>query len=139
MNQASPVSSWSGLLAAVAAILITAAAAWVIGPDSPDRRHAILFSAATCLIGSIGGGVISCQAAGTAAGRAALPLASMAFRLAPALVALGWLQAGGARLRAAGAGEILVGCYLAALGAEVARIIIRGRNPGPRPRGGGGV
>lgn len=132
-------TSRGGLTVPVAAIALTASAAWLIGPDLPDRRQALLFAAATCLLGNLAAWAIGLCPAGTAAGRAALPLAAVALRLAPALVALGWLQAGGARLRAAGAGELLVAFYLAALGADVARIIIRGRNSGPRPRGGSRV
>jgi len=132
-------SSWVGLTIAVAAIALAAAAAWLVGPDTPDRRHALLFAAATCLLGTALAWAVGLRPPGTAAGRAALPLAAMALRLAPSLVSLAWLQAGGAPLRAAGAGEMLVFFYLAALGADLARIIIEGRNSGPRPRGGGGV
>jgi len=139
MNDSSPGTSWGGLAVTVAAIALVAAVAWLIGPDTPDRHEALVFAAATCLIGSVAAWAVGLRPAGTAAGRAALPLAAMTLRLAPALVALAWLQAGGARLQAAGAGELLVACYLAALGADVARIIIRGQNSGPRPRGGGGV
>jgi hypothetical protein len=123
----------------VAATAFAATAAWFFGPHTPDRRQAILFAAATCLTGSVGAWAVGLRPTGTAAGKAALPLAAMALRLAPALAALAWLPTGGARLRAAGAGEILVACYLAALGADVARIIIGRRNSITRPRGGGGV
>ena len=139
MNRSFWGSRWGGLAAAVAAITLAAGLAWLIGPDDPDRRQALVFAAATCLLGSIGAWSISLWPAGTTAGRAVLPLAAMGLRLAPALAALGWLQASGATLRAAGAGELLVVFYLAALGADLARIIIGGRNSVPRPRGGGGV
>jgi hypothetical protein len=68
------------------------------------------------------------------AGRVTAPLAATSLRLAPALVALGWLQTGGRPLADAGAGEFLVGFYLAALAAEVIRMIIVGR-AGARRRG----
>lgn len=139
MNDSSPGTSWGGIAVAVAAIALAGAVAWLLGPDTPDRRQALSLAAATCLFGSVAAWAVGLRPAGTAAGRAAVPLAAMTLRLAPALVALAWLQAGGARLRAAGAGELLVAFYLAALGAEVARIIIRGRNSSPRPRGGAGV
>ena len=139
MNDSSRGSSWGGIAVAIAAIALAVAVAWLIGPDTPDRRQALGFAAATCIFGSVAAWATGLRPAGTAAGRAAIPLAAMALRLAPALVALAWLQSGGARLRAAGAGELLVACYLAALGADVVRIIIGGRNSSPRPRGGGGV
>ncbi|MFM8434898.1 MAG: hypothetical protein ACKOBP_06065 [Planctomycetia bacterium] len=139
MNDSSPDTSGGGLAVTVAAIALASTVAWLLGPDTPDRRQAIGFAAATCLFGSVAAWAASLRPAGTAAGRAAVPLAAMTLRLAPALVALAWLQADGARLRAAGAGELLVAFYLAALGADVARIIIGGRNSGPRPRGGAGV
>jgi len=139
MNRSVWGSSWGGLAAALAAIAVAACIAWLVGPDTPDHRQALVFAAATCLLGSIGAWASGLRSAGTAAGRAAAPLAAMALRLAPALVALAWLQAGGEKLRAAGAGEMLVVFYLAALGADLARIIIGGRNSGPRPRGGDGV
>lgn len=139
MNDSSPGTPWGGIAVAVAAIALAAAVAWLIAPDTPDRRQAIGLAAATCLAGSVAAWAVGLRPAGTAAGRAALPLAAMTLRLAPALVALAWLQAGGTRLRAAGAGELLVAFYLAALGADVARIIIGGRNSGPRPHGGAGV
>lgn len=139
MNDSSSGPWWRGLTVAVAAITLAAVTAWLIGPNTPDRRQAILFAVATCLFGSVAAWAVGLWPASTAAGRAALPLASIALRLAPALVALGWLQVGGTQLRAAGAGELLVAFYLAALGADVARIIIGRQNSGPRPRGGGGV
>jgi len=139
MNRSFCGSRWGGLVAAVAAIALAAGIAWLVGPDEPSRRQALVFAAATCLVGSIAAWAISLWPAGTTAGRAVLPLAAMGLRLAPALVALAWLQSGGDRLRSAGAGELLVVCYLAALGADLARIIIGRRNSGPRPRGGGGV
>jgi hypothetical protein len=139
MNRSFWNSPRAGLAAAVAAIAIAAGLAWMIGPDDPDRGQALVFAATTCLAGSVAAGAVGLRPAETAAGRAALPLAAMGLRLAPALVALAWLQAGGAKLRAAGAGELLVVFYLAALGADLARIIIGMRNSGRRPRGGGGV
>lgn len=139
MNRSFWGSQWGGLAATVAAIALAAALALLIGPDDSNRRQALVFAAATCLVGHIGAWAISLWPAGTTAGRAVLPLAAMGLRLAPALVALGWLQASGAKLRAAGAGELLVVFYLTALGADLARIIIGGRNSGPRPRGDGGV
>ena len=139
MNRSFPGLRWGGLAASGAALAVAAGLAWLVGPDDADRRQALAFAAATCLAGNIGAGAIGLWPAGTAAGRAALPLAAMGLRLAPALVALGWLQTRGATLRAAGAGELLVIFNLAALGADVVRIIIGGRNTGPRPRGGGGV
>jgi hypothetical protein len=139
MNASSRGNSWGGIAVAIAAIALVVAVAWLIGPDTPDRRQAIGFAAATCIFGSVAAWAVGLRPAGTAAGRAALPLAALTLRLAPALAALAWLQSGGARLRSAGAGELLVACYLAGLGADIVRIIIRGRNSGPRPRGGGGV
>lgn len=139
MNDSSRGSSWGGITVAIAAIAIAVSVAWLIGPDTPHRRQAIGFAAATCIFGNVAAWAVGLRPAGTAAGRAALPLAAMTLRLAPALAGLAWLQSGGARLRSAGAGELLVTFYLAALGADVVRIIIGGRNSGPRPRGGGGV
>jgi len=139
MNDSSRGSSWGKIAVVIAALALAVAVAWLIGPDTPDRRQAIGFAAATCIFGSVAAWTVALRPAGTAAGRAALPLAAMMLRLAPALVALAWLQAGGSELRAAGAGELLVIFYLAALAADLTRIIIGERNSGPRPRGGGGV
>lgn len=139
MNASSRGSSWGGIAVAIAAIALVVAVAWLIGPDTPDRRQSIGFAAATCMLGSVAAWAVGLRPARTAAGRAALPLAALTLRLTPALVALAWLQSGGVRLRSAGAGELLVACYLAALGADIVRIIIGGQNSRPRPRGGGGV
>jgi len=139
MNGSPPGSSAAGLAVTLAALALAGAVAWLIGPDTPDRLEALAFAATACLFGSVAAWAVGLRPAGTAATRAALPLAALALRLTPALLALGWLQSGGARLRAAGAGELLVAFYLAALGADLARIIIGTRNSGPRPRGGAGV
>jgi len=139
MNPSSVGTARSGLAVTVAALAIAAGGAWLVGPGTPDRRQAVVFAAGICLLGSFGAWAVGLRPAATAAGRAARPLAAMALRLGPALAALGWLQAEGSRLRAAGAGELLVVFYLAALGADITRIMIGGRNSGPRPRGEGGV
>jgi len=132
-----PFQAFRGITVAVATIGVAAGAAWTLGPRDAERGRVILFAAAVCLAGSAGTAVAACVPATTAAARAALPLLGIALRLGPALAALAWLQAGGDRFRTAGAGPMLVGFYLAALAADVVRIIMWERDSGRTPRGSG--
>ena len=123
-----------GLLIPVAVVMAAAAAAFVIGPNSPERNRAIGFAAGVCAAGAFAAWFAALLPVTSAAGRVAAPLAAVSLRIFPALVALGWLQARGASLRAAGADRFLVGFYLAMLAAEVIRAIMEGRG-GARSRG----
>jgi hypothetical protein len=105
------------------------------GPEMPDRTSAVLFAASTCGVGSVAAWAVSQPRRTSPAGRVAAPLAATSLRLAPALVALGWLQTSGSTLAASGAGGYLVSFYLATLAADVIRTIMVSRD-GARRRGG---
>lgn len=119
---------------APAAVLAAAAAAWWIDHATPARRWAILFAAATCLGGGLAAWVVRLRPARSPAERVTAGMATVALRLLPALAALAWLQTSGSAVRAAGGGELLLIFYLAALAADLARIIMEagheGRSPG---------
>ncbi|MFN5756536.1 MAG: hypothetical protein ACK54F_11680 [Planctomycetia bacterium] len=123
-----------GLLIPVAVIVAAAGVAFGIGPNSPERNRAIGFAAGVCAAGAFAAWFATLLPVTSAAGRVAAPLAAVSLRIFPALVALGWLQARGSGLRAAGADRFLVGFYLAMLAAEVIRAIMEGRR-GARIRG----
>lgn len=122
-----------GPLIALPAILAAALAAVVFGPGDAGHRQAVLFAATVCLAGSLGAWLVGRQPASTPAGRVTTALAAISLRLFPALVALAWLQTGGAELRAAGGGELLVFFYLAALAADLIRTIMGGSRVAQRP------
>jgi hypothetical protein len=104
----------AGVLAAAAGV------AWAMGGDQPARNEALAFTVAACLAGLVGGWAASQWRGGTPAARVSATLGVVGMRLFPALAALGWLQTpAGSRLREAGAGEMLLGCYLAVLAADV--------------------
>ncbi len=113
-----------GLFSAAGVIALAAVTAFFWGWTSPERLRAIAFAAAVSLGGAVGAWFAGLWPATTPAGRVTASLATVALRIFPALVALAWLQAGGAELRAAGAGELLVIFYLAALAVEVIRTIM---------------
>jgi hypothetical protein len=120
-----------GGLIAPAAVAVAAAGALAVAPPGPEPRRAIAFAACVCLTGSIAAWLVGCWPVTTPSARVTAGLAATGLRLFPALVGLGWLQAGGKDLAAAGAGERLVIFYLVSLAAELARMIM-GRGPGPR-------
>jgi len=125
----SPVRRTAGPLASMLALLAVAGAAAALGPDRPDYRRAVVFAAAVCLTGCLGAWLVALRPAVTPAGRVAASLSVTALRIFPALLALGWLQAGGAALRDAGGGELLAVFYLAALAADLGRTIMDSRGP----------
>ena len=117
---------------AVAALFATAA-----GSGRPGHGRAVGFAATVCLTGAVAGWMVTVRPALTPMGRVTASLASLSLRLFPALMALGWLQAGGTDLRAAGAADLLVIFYLAMLAAEIVRtIIMSSRESRSRPGGG---
>lgn len=130
----SPAAPLGGVVVAAVVVGGAAAVAWIVGPQSPERARAIAAAAAVCLVGAAGAAAATALPATTAAGRAAYPLVGLGLRLGPALVALAWLQAGESPLREAGAAALLAIFYLAALAADVGRIIIWGRDSERRPR-----
>lgn len=134
-----PMASRLVSAASLAVILAGAAAAWVLGPPTPGHRQAVLFAAAVCLSGSLLGWLVGVLSSRTAAGLVSGPLAALGLRLFPALAALGWLQAEGHDLRAAGADRLLVFFYLAALAADLMRIIMGLGSRPSRPRGDGAI
>ena len=127
-----PASSLSGMAVQAAVLAVAAAIAWVGGSDRPDGAEAVGFAAAACLGGAVGGWAAARWSGATPAARVTAALAVVALRIFPALVALGWLQTQpGARLRAAGAGGMLVVFYLAVLAVDVILNIMGSRGSGP--------
>jgi len=135
MTDDSRTTRWKGLgaLAAPTIVLAAAAVAWGLDHDAPDRRRAIVFAAGTCLIGGLAAWLVGLRPARSAAERVSTAVATTTLRLLPALAGLAWLQAGGAEIRAAGGGELLLVFYLAALAADLARIIMMGGRGGRSP------
>ncbi|MEX0671220.1 MAG: hypothetical protein WD060_12280 [Pirellulales bacterium] len=115
--------AWS-LVITAAILVIASAIAFGCGWTSPDRLRAIAFAATVCFTGACGAWLVGFWPAATPSARVTASLGTVALRIFPALFALGWLQVAGADLRAAGAGELLVVFYLAALAADVIRTII---------------
>lgn len=120
----------AGFACTLLAITAVASVALALGHDT----SAVAFAAGVTLVGVGGGWLAAWRPGDTPSARVAGGLASVALRMLPALVALGWLQAAGGRLREAGAGEILLLTYLAALAVEIVRTIMeklwRRRQPG---------
>lgn len=123
-----------GPLLTLAALATGAWLAWLLGRDPA----AIAFAAGVTLLGLLGGWAAACWPASTAWARVTSGLATVALRILPALVGLGWLQAGGGTLRDAGAGGLLVLFYLTALAVEIVRTIMAAsrhrREPGATRR-----
>jgi hypothetical protein len=131
-------SARGSVVSLVVPLVVLAAAvlaALVSGPPPPDGQSAVLFAAAVCGVGCVAAWAVNQPRRTSPAGRVAAPLAATSLRLAPALVALGWLQASGGGLAASGAGGYLVGFYLATLAADVIRTIMVARDEARR-RGG---
>jgi heme A synthase len=124
---------FTGLIAP-AAILVAAAIAFAAGPAGPDHRRAVFFAAAVCLAGAVGAWFVGQWPATTPSGRVTASLGATALRLFPALLALGWLQAGRSDLTIANAGGLLVVFYLVALAADLVRTIMESAGAGRRPR-----
>jgi len=111
-----------------------AVAAIVIG-DRPGfvgaLGFAILFTLPSCLAGWI----LAQPRARGAARSVARPLAAVAVRILPPLAALSLLTSQqAAALRAAGAGPMIVGFYLAMLATDILLHIMMGRSHTDRPR-----
>lgn len=123
-----------GGLIVPAAVVAAAAAALALAPRDPAHRHAVGFAAGICLTGAIAAWLVGFRPATTPSGRVTAGLAATGLRLFPALLGLGWLQAGGGDLVAAGAGENLVIFYLVSLAAELVRTIISASAQSRRPR-----
>lgn len=117
-------STPAGVLVQAALLALVAAVGWAWpcgdGIARQDRLDAVWFAAAVCLGGIAGSWAAARRTATTPAARVATSLAVVSLRIFPALAALGWLQTtSGNRLRQAGAGEMLVACYMAVLAADV--------------------
>jgi apolipoprotein N-acyltransferase len=125
---------FKGLVIPTVVVLLAASVALANGPASPERTRAIGFAAGVCLTGAFAAWFVTLPPVASAAGRVAAPLAAVSLRIFPALLALGWLQARGTALRAAGADRFLVGFYLAMLAAEVIRAIMEESTRGRKPR-----
>lgn len=124
MTPAARQTPWRGGLIAPLAVVAAAAATLAMDPLAPDHRRAVVFAAVTCLVGTIGAWAAGCWPVTTPAARVTASLGAVALRILPALLALGWLQTEGHDLRAASAGQMLVGFYLIALAADLFRTIM---------------
>jgi hypothetical protein len=124
MTPAALPTPWQRGLIAPLAVVAAAAATLAVDPLSPAHRRAVAFAAVTCLAGTTGAWVAGCWPVTTPAARVTASLGAIALRIFPALLALGWLQTEGHGLRAASAGQMLVGFYLIALAADLFRTIM---------------
>jgi len=133
-SQARP--SWTAPATTLTVLAVAAGVALARGGGA-GHVEAVAFAAGVCLVGGIGGWIASRSPAVSPSARVSATLGTVVLRLVPALVALAWLQASDGKLRAAGAGELLVAFYLASLAADLIRIIMEGRRgvsgPGFRP------
>lgn len=125
---------FKGLVIPTVVVFLAASVALGSGAASPERTRAIGFAAAICFAGAFAAWLVTLLPVSSAAGRVAAALAAVSLRIFPALLALGWLQARGADLRAAGADRFLVGFYLSMLAAEVIRAIMEGSSRDRKPR-----
>ena len=115
----------------VAALLATAAGVAVIalamGPERPGRREAVAFAAAICLPGALAAWLLSRLPVSNPALAVATPLAGIALRIMPPLVALAWLSTQKNQPEAPGTAPILVAMYLALLATDILlHILVRG-------------
>lgn len=129
-----PASTLAGVGVQAAVLAVASALSWGVAADRPDRFEAVGFAAAVCLGGVAGGWAAARWRGTTPAARVSATLAVVALRIFPALAALGWLQTpAGLRLREAGAGGVLVTCYLSVLAADVILNIIGPVEPARHP------
>jgi len=98
---------------------VAVAIALAVGNGRPRWAEAVAFAAGICLMGALGGWLIARKPAKNPALAVAGGLAAAGFRLFLPLAALVWLQGGGAGLRGAGAGGLIVGFYLALLATDI--------------------
>ena len=111
--------------AALTAVLAAAAGlAWAAGADP----RAIAFAAAVCLVGAVGAWLLARWPTATPSMGVAKGLGAVSLRIFLPLAALGWLQAGGGELRAAGADRLLLIFYLSLLATDILLHIMGGRN-----------
>ncbi len=116
----------AGLLATFSGS-VAAAALWI--GDRPGflvaLGFAMLFTLPSCLVGWL----IAQPGGGRAAGSVVRPLTAVVVRILPPLAALGLLTGDrAAPLRAAGAGSMIVGFYLAMLATDILLHIIMNRS-----------
>jgi len=124
-----------GAFALIAVLAAAATAAVVAGGDRPRWLEAVGFAATVCLAASLGGWLVSRAFQANPAAAVAGALGGIAVRILPPLVALGWLNAGGRDLRAAGAGGLLVAFYLALLATDILlHIMVAPKAPAPISR-----
>lgn len=135
-HRSGPRRGGFGPVAAVIAIAGAAGVAWFMDHATPARRQAIMLAAAVCLAGNVTAALVMLRPATTPSVRVAASLAAIGLRLFPALAALAWLQSSGAKLRAAGGGELLLLFYLAAVAADLVWIIMGERRGGRGPGAG---
>jgi hypothetical protein len=130
-----PSASAAGLLTIVAVLAAAAAGAVILGWGRPRHLEAVGFAAVVCLAVAVGGWLVARRATGGPATRVGGSLGVVLVRTFPALLALGWLQAGGHGLRDAGAGGLLVAFYLVVLAGDVILNIMGTNDKPPAPGG----
>lgn len=112
---------------------VAAAALWI--GDRPGFLVALCFAMLFTLPSCLAGWLIAQPGGGRAVGSVARPLTAVVVRILPPLAALGLLTTERASpLRAAGAGAMIVGFYLAMLATDILLHIMMGRSHTVRRR-----
>lgn len=111
------------LVAVVAAATGIAIAA---GNGTPRQTEAVVFAAAVCLVGGVGGWIVARWPTGKPALGVAKGLGAVTLRIFLPLAALGWLQGAGSGLREAGGDRFVLVFYLAILATDILLHIIGG-------------
>jgi len=113
--------AWSLIGAAILTTVLLAAAglAFATAGQTPRAGDAVAFAATICLTGGVGGWIVARWPTRNPALGVAAGLGAVTLRIFLPLAALGWLQAGGSRLREAGADRLLLGFYLTLLATDI--------------------
>lgn len=128
-----PVGRRAGLLILGGVLAAAAGVALAVGHGRPGWPRAVAFAAATTALGACGGWLASRWPSTSPAAAVGGALAATLLRLLPPLAGLAWLGAGGAELRQAGAGGLLVVFFLTALATAVFLDMIGAGSATPEP------
>lgn len=112
---------WTLIGTAVLVTVLLGACGFAIAAEgeTPRAAEAVVFAAMICLVGGVGGWVVARWPTSNPALGVAKGLAAVTLRIVLPLAALGWLQASGAGLRAAGADRYLLIFYLTLLATDI--------------------
>jgi hypothetical protein len=116
-----------GLVVLLAVAGLAACLALTLGAGRPRWPAAVAFALAACLPGAVIGWFLARLPARDPARAVAGALASVALRILPPLVALGWLSTAGEHLREAGAAGLLVAFYLVLWATDLLLHIVTGK------------